>query len=172
MQHSDAALLDRVRRSRPAEWVRPAASPPGVAATEGGLVEPPGQGWKVRARPPPPTVLLSGAGGPVAPAVSAPAVTAPVAVSCSLEAGRRTERASSSARGSGPVVSRRAQLRDDRDEELHARIVEARLETGEARALAAARSGGHGMGAVRWHRGALAAPRLRNTRLRDKRRRV
>ena len=40
-------------------------------------------------------------------------------------------------------------LQDDRDEELHARIVEARLETGEARALAAARSGGHGMGAVK-----------------------
>ena len=40
-------------------------------------------------------------------------------------------------------------LQDDRDEELHARIVEARIETGEARALAAARSGGHGMGAVK-----------------------
>ena len=40
-------------------------------------------------------------------------------------------------------------LQDDRDEELHARIVEARMETGEARALAAARSGGHGMGAVK-----------------------
>lgn len=40
-------------------------------------------------------------------------------------------------------------LQDDRDEELHARIVEARMETGEARAMASARSGGHGMGAVK-----------------------
>tara|TARA_B100000405_G_scaffold212822_1_gene150204 strand:+ start:1518 stop:4235 length:2718 start_codon:yes stop_codon:yes gene_type:complete len=40
-------------------------------------------------------------------------------------------------------------LQDDRDEELHARMVEARMETGEARAMAAARSGGHGMGAVK-----------------------
>ena len=40
-------------------------------------------------------------------------------------------------------------LQDERDEELHARLVEARLASGEARALAGARSGGHGMGAVR-----------------------
>ena len=40
-------------------------------------------------------------------------------------------------------------LRDERDEELHARLVEARLASGEARAMAGARSGGHGMGAVR-----------------------
>ena len=40
-------------------------------------------------------------------------------------------------------------LQGDRDEELHARIVDARMETGEARAMASARSGGHGMGAVK-----------------------
>ena len=40
-------------------------------------------------------------------------------------------------------------LRDERDEELHARLVEARLASGEARAMAGARSGGLGMGAVR-----------------------
>lgn len=40
-------------------------------------------------------------------------------------------------------------LQDERDEELHARLVEARLASGEARAMAGARSGGLGMGAVR-----------------------
>ena len=40
-------------------------------------------------------------------------------------------------------------LQDERDQALHARLVEARLASGEARALADARSGGHGMGAVR-----------------------
>ena len=40
-------------------------------------------------------------------------------------------------------------LQDERDQVLHARLVEARLASGEARALADARSGGHGMGAVR-----------------------
>jgi hypothetical protein len=39
-------------------------------------------------------------------------------------------------------------LQDERDQVLHARLVEARLASGEARALADARSGGHGMGAV------------------------
>ena len=54
-------------------------------------------------------------------------------------------------------------LRDERDEELHVRLVEARLASGEARAMAGARSGGLGMGAVR--RTASARRAQENARL-------
>ena len=57
-------------------------------------------------------------------------------------------------------------LQDERDEELHARLVEARLASGEARAMAGVRSGGLGMGAVRRTASAHSAAAARTRSLR------